>query len=69
MTPSQAEPSSVYAAQVVIGNNQAVQATSQDATNSISNANVAGRHLLGGEQKHAVKAPISLVTAWVRHCV
>ena len=31
--------------------NEAVQQTSQSATNSITNANIAGRHLLGGEQK------------------
>ena len=47
-------PLPLHAAQVVIGkNNQAIQATSQDATNSISNVNSAGRRLLDGEQQHA----------------
>ena len=41
------EPTFVHAAQVVIGkDNEAEQDTSQSATNSITNANIAGRRLL-----------------------
>ena len=43
--------------------NEAFQGTSQSATNSITNANVAGRHLLGGEQKGCNVAPILLACA------
>ena len=61
------EPSYAHAAQVVIGkDNQAFQGTSQSATNSITNENVAGRRLLGSEQKGSCKDPLLLFSAWLR---
>ena len=64
MTCFQAEPASDDAAQVVIGsNNEADQETVQSASNSIDNANIAGRRLLSGKQKGYDEAPLLLVCA------
>ena len=61
------EPSYAHAAQVVIGkDNEAEQDTSQSTTNSITNENVAGRRLLGGEQKGSCKTHSFQSTACLR---
>ena len=57
-------PLSAHAAQVVAGrSNTADQDTTQTADNFIGNENVAGRRLLGGEQKGCSAAPILLACA------
>ena len=44
-------------------NNEAGQETVQDASNSITNANIAGRRLLSGKQKGYGEASLVLVCA------